>query len=42
MDAEILGAHGLDLFLGFAGGVILSLATSFHLLLKGRVTGSSG
>jgi uncharacterized membrane protein YedE/YeeE len=31
-----------DVFIPFLGGAFLSLSTSIHLLLKGRVTGMSG
>ena len=32
----ILGAYGLDLGLATVGGVLICIATSFHLLMTGN------
>lgn len=32
----LVGAHNLDIILAVVGGVIIALATSFHLLMKGK------
>lgn len=34
--------EGTELWLALAGGLLISLATSLHLHLKGRITGMSG
>ena len=31
----LVGAHNLDIILAVIGGIIIALATSLHLLMKG-------
>ncbi len=38
----LLGATDFEIGMAVVGGLLISIATSFHLLVKGRVTGMSG
>jgi len=42
LDNTILGATWFEIILATVGGLLIGFSTSFHLTLKGRITGMSG